>query len=675
VTKHILITGGAGFAGHHLVEHVLKNTEWFITVWDKLTYASHGFDRLRDIGVMDEKRVQILTVDFTLPISTGIIQETCKPDFIIHMGAETHVDNSIKDPYPFIMSNVVGTYHVLEYALGVANLEKFVYFSTDEVFGTAPPGVFYKEWDNYNSRNPYAATKAGGEELVLSYATTYELPVLVTHCHDEATNAFTPDGIKSVYDLSIGDKVWALSGDKLVKTEILEIVNRPYQGEMIGLFSGKYDQLVTPNHRVMISRSVGKPRRWQPWEMVKADSLFDVKGRLRIPVMGEWNCAQPDIVEIPQTGHYNETPIINPVIPINIMQLFGWFISEGSTSKSTVSIASHDKNHRMEIMYVADSLGLTYREYDTRVEVYSTSLVRYLTDQCGRGAANKHIPKWALDYPPDYLEILFDTLIKGDGTYRYDKRQALYYTKSITLAEQVAELGIKVGYAARISERYTWNPKKTRKGLSYIVRLRNPAGTLERQHVRKEYYEGNVWCLRTKEGNFFIERNGVISCSGNTMNLYGERQHPEKFIPKIVNCVLDGSTIPIHADKTKTQAGQRHYLHCRNMSDALLHLLQVGYIDTLGAHLSNRAKVNIVGEREVNNYELALWVSKIVGKPLHFEMVDYHTSRPGHDLRYALDGSFLKDLGWIPPVDFETSLEKTVRWMLDNPRWLSGMKG
>ena len=142
----ILVTGGCGFIGHHIVEHIIKNTGWEIIVFDKLTYASNGFDRLRDINVFNDKRINIFTLDFTQPISEGIIQEVGKIDYLLHVGAETHVDNSITDPEPFVMTNVLGTMRILDFAKKL-NLQKMIYFSSDEVFGPAPLGVLYKEWD------------------------------------------------------------------------------------------------------------------------------------------------------------------------------------------------------------------------------------------------------------------------------------------------------------------------------------------------------------------------------------------------------------------------------------------------------------------------------------------------------------------------------------------------
>ncbi len=327
MSKRILVTGGCGFIGHHFIEHLIKNTDWDVVVLDKLTYASAGLDRLRDIQVFDNKRVSILTTDFTQPIPSGVVSEIGKVNYIVHMGAETHVDNSIVDPTPFVISNVVGTMHMLNLAREIPDLERMVYFSTDEVFGPAPEGVAYKEWDRYDSSNPYAATKAGGEELCLAYANTYKVPVMITH----------------------------------------------------------------------------------------------------------------------------------------------------------------------------------------------------------------------------------------------------------------------------------------------------------------------------------------------TMNVFGERQHPEKYIPMVIRRTLEGEKVTIHANPEKTKAGSRFYIHARNVAHAVLFLLEKGEI---------RDKYNIVGEREVDNLELAQLIAKTVGKPLKYEMVDFHSSRPGHDLRYALDGGKMADLGWSPAKTFEDSLEKCVRWVLERKEWM-----
>ncbi len=323
----ILITGGCGFIGHHVVEHFIKTTDWEICIVDKLTYASQGFERLRDIDCFDDKRVRLFTADISHPWPIGLTDELGDISFILHMAAETHVDKSIIEPRRFVVANVMGTLETLQAAKRFKNLHKFIYFSTDEVFGPAPEGVAYREEDRYDSRNPYAATKAGGEELAVAFRNTFGVPVLITH----------------------------------------------------------------------------------------------------------------------------------------------------------------------------------------------------------------------------------------------------------------------------------------------------------------------------------------------TMNCFGERQHPEKFIPLVINKVLKGHVVKIHASPDLTVSGSRSYIHCRNVASALAFLLNKGVIGE---------KYNIVGEQEVTNYNLAQMIASIVGETLYYEMVDFHSSRPGHDLRYALDGTKLKALGWEPPRTFESSLASTVQWMLRRREWL-----
>jgi len=327
MNKSILVTGGCGFLGAHLIEHFIKNTDWTIITLDKLTYAARGFDRVRDINVFNNDRVKFFTFDITLPISEGIVSECGDIDYILHVAAETHVDNSIIDPKPFVMTNIVGTYNILEFAKRCKNLKAFVYFSTDEVFGPAPEGVNYKEWDRYNSTNPYSATKAGAEELCLSYMNTYGLKGFVTHC----------------------------------------------------------------------------------------------------------------------------------------------------------------------------------------------------------------------------------------------------------------------------------------------------------------------------------------------MNIFGERQHPEKYIPLCIRKIENGEKVTIHGTPDGSKSGSRFYIHARNVSSAIHFLLD---------RFEQREKYNIVGEKELTNLEMAQIIAKVMDKELKYEIVDFHSSRPGHDLRYALDGERMAKMGWEVPITIEQTMRTTVEWTLNNPKWL-----
>ena len=161
---------------------------------------------------------------------------------------------------------------------------------------------------------------------------------------------------------------------------------------------------------------------------------------------------------------------------------------------------------------------------------------------------------------------------------------------------------------------------------------------------------------------------GIPVVITNMMNTIGERQDVEKFTPKVMRAVVHGDVVPIHG--RPRNIGTRHYLHARNSADAWLFLLRNGPDIERFPDANRPARYNVAGPHPINNLHLALQIAKIIGNPLSYELVDFHSARPGHDPHYGLDPSKLSALGWKPPVDFDESLEKTVRWTLDHPEWL-----
>jgi len=161
---------------------------------------------------------------------------------------------------------------------------------------------------------------------------------------------------------------------------------------------------------------------------------------------------------------------------------------------------------------------------------------------------------------------------------------------------------------------------------------------------------------------------GVPLVITNTMNNFGERQDKEKFVAKVIDKCLKEEVVPVHGNEK--HIGSRFYLHARNHADGLLFILKNLPPKKYDEKVDRPDRYNIVGEKELSNLEMAELVAKLVGKPLKYELVDFHSTRPGHDSRYALDGSKLKGLGWIPPFTIEESLKKTIDWTLNNPLWL-----
>lgn len=153
----------------------------------------------------------------------------------------------------------------------------------------------------------------------------------------------------------------------------------------------------------------------------------------------------------------------------------------------------------------------------------------------------------------------------------------------------------------------------------------------------------------------------------NTMNIIGELQDKEKFVPMVINKVLNNESVPIHASADGI-VGSRFYLHARNQADALLFLLNNHTPTPYPADDIDR--FNIVGEREIDNLTMAQMIADIIGLPLKYELIDFHSSRPGHDLRYGLNGTKLSRLGWKPPLSLEESLRSTVEWEIGGYRAL-----
>jgi dTDP-glucose 4,6-dehydratase len=179
----------------------------------------------------------------------------------------------------------------------------------------------------------------------------------------------------------------------------------------------------------------------------------------------------------------------------------------------------------------------------------------------------------------------------------------------------------------------------------------------------------------------------------NTMNILGEMQDSEKFLPMIVRKLRDREPVTVHTAPDGTP-GSRFYLHARNLADAWLYLTrrycETHDIQTLAGDVYRAPdrlamyadgavrpdRFHIVGEREVANTELVRMVGGFMGLDKDtvdglIKPVSFHSSRPGHDLRYALDGARMASIGWEPPVPLEKSLETTVRWSLEHPEWLA----
>lgn len=175
MTRRILITGSCGFVFSNFIIYALQHTDWDIVSIDKLTNSGSL------LNVPQIKRHKLYIGDICDYHFVQKVFDIEKPDIVIHGAAESSVDNSIDDSKDFITTNVIGTHSMLEAALKVHTPQKFINFSTDEVYGQILSGSFTEEY-RLDPRNPYSASKASADLLGQSYYTTYGLPVITTRC-------------------------------------------------------------------------------------------------------------------------------------------------------------------------------------------------------------------------------------------------------------------------------------------------------------------------------------------------------------------------------------------------------------------------------------------------------------------------------------------------------------
>ena len=260
---NVLVTGGAGFIGSNFVRYALSaHHDWRITTLDKLTYAG----RLENLdGLLDHPRHEFVKGDVADPaVADPLVRAS---DLVVHFAAETHVDRSIANAGEFIMTDVFGTFVLLEAARQAPRLRRFVQISTDEVYGSVPSGAS-RETDELRPRNPYSASKAGADRLAYSYWATYNVPVIITRASNNYGPYQFPEKIIPLFITNaIDEHPLPLYGDGLNERDWLHVldhcraldvaIERGVNGEVYNIGGGNPVRNIDLTRRIL--DLVGRP--------------------------------------------------------------------------------------------------------------------------------------------------------------------------------------------------------------------------------------------------------------------------------------------------------------------------------------------------------------------------------------------------------------------------------
>jgi len=274
----VLITGGCGFVGSHVVDWFLQKTDWDLIILDGLTYAGN-LNRITDLYSYDERRVKFVYHNLRAPINELVASRIGSVDYIFHLAANSSVEFTLKNPTITVYDNVMATVNMLDFARTQPNLKLMNYFSTDEVYGpVSSPGEGFDEEAPHKPSNPYSAGKAAGEDYCHAYHVTYGVPVFITNAmnifgFDQHPEKYIPTVIRKVSEggnLPVyssangkvaGSRFWIFAYD--IADALLFLHDKAIPGEKYHIKGTWMDNLDLAK---LIASKIGKPLKYEMFD-------------------------------------------------------------------------------------------------------------------------------------------------------------------------------------------------------------------------------------------------------------------------------------------------------------------------------------------------------------------------------------------------------------------------
>lgn len=215
--KRVLLTGGGGAIGAHVIAHFLDQTDWEIVVLDSFRHKGYK-SRIKEVAG-DSKRVQVFQHDLVCPISPELQDQIGRIDYILHLAALSDVFFSVENPVYVAKNNIDSMLVMLEYARAVKP-EVFLYFSTDEVYGPVLKGDAHEEWSTHRPSNAYAASKAASEDLAYAWWRGYGVPLVITNTMNNFGEMQAPSKFPAMIQkkLEAGEKITIHGSEKEIGT-------------------------------------------------------------------------------------------------------------------------------------------------------------------------------------------------------------------------------------------------------------------------------------------------------------------------------------------------------------------------------------------------------------------------------------------------------------------------